>query len=49
MPLPGELTHFVQAAGWMGPNENAPLAGHVRVRYARVLHAAAQQAIDQFT
>lgn len=49
LSLPGELTHFVQAAGWMGPNENAPLAGHVRVRYARVLHAAAQQAIDQFT
>lgn len=49
LQLPSDLTHFVQGAGWMGPNESAPLAGQVRVQYARVLHAAAEQAIDQFT
>lgn len=47
--LPGDLTHFVQAGVWMGENLTAPLMGEVKARYPQVLHAAANQAIREFT
>ena len=47
--LPGDLTHFLQAAPWLGENPETPLALRVKGEYAAVLHAAARQAIDQFT
>lgn len=47
--LPGDLTHFLQAAPWLGENLEAPLTVRVKREYAAVLHGAAQQAIEQFT
>ena len=47
--LPGDLTHFVQTGVWMGDNLTTPLMGEVKARYPQILHAAAGQAIREFT
>ena len=46
--LPGDLTHFVQAAVWMGANPKAPLTVQVLDRYPQVLWGAAEQAMEAF-
>ena len=45
---PGDLTHFVQAAVWMGANPKAPLTVQVLDRYPQVLWGAAEQAMEAF-
>lgn len=47
--LPGDLTHFVQTGVWLGDNLTTPLMGEVKARYPQILHAAAGQAIREFT
>ena len=47
--LPGDLTRFVQAGLWLGDHQDTPLTGQVKSRYPQVLHAAAGQAIQEFT
>ncbi|MDY3014979.1 MAG: helicase-related protein [Evtepia sp.] len=44
--LPGILTHFVQAAPWLGENPTAPLAVQILSAYPAILLGAAQEAKD---
>lgn len=47
--LPGILTHFVQAAPWLGENPTAPLAVQILSAYPAILLGAAQEAIRAFS
>ena len=47
--LPGDLSRFLQTGPWLGDNLTAPLTAQLLDRYPAVLHAAAVQAVGDFT